>query len=76
ALPGQQVWAVQYRPTQAILRVTCRADINADGTLNTQDVLAFLNAWTAGDPTGDFNRDGNINTLDVLAFLNSWTSGC
>jgi hypothetical protein len=75
-LPGQQVWAVQYRPTQAILRVTCRADTNVDGVLNTQDVLAFLNAWTAGEPEGDFNRDGNVNTLDVLAFLNSWTSGC
>jgi hypothetical protein len=24
------------------------ADINGDGTINTLDVLAFLNAWAAG----------------------------
>jgi hypothetical protein len=36
-------------------------------------VLAFLNAWTAGQGAGDFNDDGDINTLDVLAFLNAWT---
>lgn len=28
----------------------CRGDFNADGTINTLDVLAFLNAWTAGCP--------------------------
>ncbi|MCL4742690.1 MAG: hypothetical protein KJZ54_10860 [Phycisphaerales bacterium] len=25
-----------------------RADLNGDGDVNTLDVLAFLNAWTAG----------------------------
>jgi hypothetical protein len=54
----------------------CRADFNGDGNVNTQDVLAFLNVWTAGDSSADFNGDGNINTQDVLAFLNAWTAGC
>ncbi|HZW08449.1 MAG TPA: GC-type dockerin domain-anchored protein [Phycisphaerales bacterium] len=54
----------------------CEADFNGDGNVNTQDVLAFLNAWTAGDSSADFNGDGNINTQDVLAFLNAWTAGC
>jgi hypothetical protein len=54
----------------------CAADFNADGAVNTLDVLAFLNAWNAGDATGDFNGDGSINTLDVLAFLNEWNAGC
>lgn len=55
---------------------SCRADFNGDGSINTLDVLAFLNAWSAGDPTADFNDDGTVNTLDVLAFLNSWSAGC
>ncbi len=55
---------------------SCTADFNNDGTVNTLDVLAFLNAWSAGDQAGDFNNDGNVNTLDVLAFLNAWTTGC
>jgi hypothetical protein len=54
----------------------CGADFNGDGAVNTLDVLAFLNAWSAGDPRGDFNGDGAINTLDVLAFLNAWSAGC
>ncbi len=54
----------------------CPADFNNDGAVNTLDVLAFLNAWSAGDPSADFNGDGSINTLDVLAFLNAWSTGC
>ncbi|MBK7403781.1 MAG: hypothetical protein IPJ41_03890 [Phycisphaerales bacterium] len=54
----------------------CVADFNGDGTVNTQDVLAFLNAWNAGDSAADINGDGSINTQDVLAYLNLWTAGC
>ena len=56
--------------------IGCPADFNGDGTVNTQDVLAFLNAWTSHDPRADFNGDGAINTQDVLAFLNAWNTGC
>jgi len=55
---------------------TCAADFNGDGAVNTQDVLAFLNAWSAGDPSADINGDGLVNTQDVLAFLNLWSAGC
>ncbi|MFG0241689.1 MAG: S8 family serine peptidase [Phycisphaerales bacterium JB054] len=61
---------------QAALDGACIADWNGDGSVNTQDVLAFLNAWTAGDSTADVNNDGSVNTQDVLAFLNAWTAGC
>ncbi|MDQ7014370.1 MAG: GC-type dockerin domain-anchored protein [Planctomycetota bacterium] len=54
----------------------CPGDFNGDGTVNTQDVLAFLNAWTANDPSADCTDDGSINTQDVLCFLNAWTTGC
>ncbi|MFG0242622.1 MAG: M14 family zinc carboxypeptidase [Phycisphaerales bacterium JB054] len=53
-----------------------RADFNDDAAMNTLDVLAFLNAWGAGDGSADFNDDGSVNTLDVLAFLNEWSAGC
>lgn len=54
----------------------CDADFNGDGSVNTLDVAAFLNAWTAGDPGADMNGDGAVNTLDVSAFLNAWAAGC
>jgi len=55
---------------------SCPADFNGDGEVNTLDVLAFLNVWSAGDMAADFNGDGEVNTLDMLAFLNAWTTGC
>ncbi|MFG0241511.1 MAG: GC-type dockerin domain-anchored protein [Phycisphaerales bacterium JB054] len=55
---------------------SCPADFNGDGDVNTLDVLAFLNAWSDGDPEADINEDGTVNTLDVLAFLNLWGAGC
>ncbi|MDQ7014277.1 MAG: GC-type dockerin domain-anchored protein [Planctomycetota bacterium] len=54
----------------------CVADFNGDGTVNTQDVLAFLNAWTSDDPSADINGDGSVNTQDVIMFLNLWNAGC
>lgn len=55
---------------------SCAADFNGDGIVNTLDFLAFLNAFSAGDPSADFNGDGVVNTLDFLAFLNAFNAGC
>ncbi|MFG0244005.1 MAG: S8 family serine peptidase [Phycisphaerales bacterium JB054] len=65
-----------WAAVQAALDAGCVADFNGDGAVNTNDVLAFLNAWNDGDPRADINGDGNINTNDVLAFLNLWNAGC
>ncbi|MCL4741281.1 MAG: hypothetical protein KJZ54_03670 [Phycisphaerales bacterium] len=54
----------------------CPADFNGDTVVNTLDFLAFLNAYTGGDPRADFNGDTVVNTLDVLAFLNAFVAGC
>jgi hypothetical protein len=54
----------------------CAADFNDDGSVDTRDVLAFLNAWASGDASADFNSDGTVNSLDVLAFLGAWAAGC
>lgn len=66
----------EFSPCEPIIGGGCAADFNGDGSVNTVDVLAFLNAWSAGDPRGDFNGDGAVNTIDVLAFLNAWSAGC
>jgi hypothetical protein len=66
ASPGFGAW----------LGCVCRSDFDGNGSVDTRDVLAFLNAWTAGEPSGDFNGDGTLDTRDVLAFLNAWAFGC
>ena len=54
----------------------CVADFNGDTVVNSLDVLAFLNAYSAGDPRADINGDTVVNSLDVLAFLNLYNLGC
>ncbi|VAX40987.1 hypothetical protein MNBD_PLANCTO03-952 [hydrothermal vent metagenome] len=54
----------------------CEADFNGDDAVNTQDVIAFLGAWAAGDMSADINGDGIVNTRDVIAFLGLWAAGC
>ena len=60
----------------AIAGATCPGDFDADGAVDTRDVIAFLNAWVAGEASADFNGDGAVNTADVLAFLNAWNVVC
>lgn len=60
----------------AAVFLTCRPDVNGDGEVNTLDLLAFLNQWSAGDGGADWNEDGSVNSLDVLAYLNEWVGGC
>ncbi len=50
------------------------ADFNNDGSVNTQDFITYLNAWTTGDASADCNADTNINTQDFICFLNMWTT--
>ncbi|MCW5776007.1 MAG: hypothetical protein KIS87_06180 [Phycisphaeraceae bacterium] len=54
----------------------CPADWNADGSINSLDVLAFLNDYTSGNERADINGDGVLNTMDVLTFLNAFNAGC
>ena len=54
----------------------CPGDFTRDGVRDTRDVLAFLNAWAAGDPEADENHDGVIDTRDVTEFLNAWAGPC
>lgn len=69
---------ISYESTRVVVSRNsgCGADFNGDGSVNTQDVIAFLNAWSSGHASADMNGDGNINTQDVILFLNLWTAGC
>ncbi len=59
-----------------IQNADCLGDFNEDGAVDTQDVLAFLNAWAANDPAADIDGNGIIDTRDVIAFLNAWSESC
>jgi len=64
--------AIGIRSVQAI----CRADVNADGTVTSQDFFDFLVAFFNEDPAADFNQDQMINSQDFFDFIAAFFGGC
>jgi T5SS/PEP-CTERM-associated repeat protein len=68
--------SIVYGDTSVSLRIDCPADFNGDGTVDSQDIVAFLSAFVTGDPSADFNRDDRVNSQDFVLFLNDFIVGC
>jgi len=71
-------FTITYEANRVLVTIanTCIADFNGDGIVNTQDFLAFLNAWSSGNTSADIDGNGTVNTLDFIMFLNLWNAGC
>lgn len=63
-------WCGILRPT------TCLADTNRDGSLDTQDFMAWLDAFLAGDSIADQNLDQDISPADFTAWIDRFDRGC
>jgi len=74
APPGDRT-ALVYEAGRVSLLSTDLADITLDGIVDTRDLLAYLNLWSADDPTADVNGDGVVDTRDFLFFLNLFNDG-
>ena len=62
------LWVIKGRPT---LNLYKREDVNRDGIIDTQDVLAIYqfmqnSTGTEESPVEDVNGDGVVDTQDVL----------
>lgn len=54
----------------------CLADFNCDSAVDGDDVIAFFNAWDAGEIAADVNRDDSVDGDDVILFFGAWDQGC
>lgn len=59
-----------------MLLPACPADFNGDGSVNGQDVSAFVHALISGDASADFDGDGQVDIEDIRAFIAAYTEGC
>lgn len=52
------------------------ADVNGDGVVNTDDLLAVLGAWGPCSPPcpADINGDGVVNVNDILDLIGAWSA--
>ncbi|MEQ8770876.1 MAG: GC-type dockerin domain-anchored protein [Phycisphaerales bacterium] len=65
-----------YEPTLTIeLRVGNAADIDGNGTLNIDDIDAFVAAFLAGEPTADIDGSCTLNIDDIDAFVAAFLGG-
>ena len=55
---------------------TCPADINGDGVLNLNDMIAFQKYYFHGDMRADVNRDGLLTIQDLSQYQGMFNSGC
>ena len=49
----------------------CLGDINGDGAVGVEDVLAVIDQWGTNGPA-DINGDGTVNVEDILLLVSSW----
>jgi hypothetical protein len=62
----------EHRRLQAM---GCTADINADGMVGVDDLLALLASY-GGAGAGDVNGDGAVGVNDLLALLAEYGRAC
>lgn len=74
--PDALAAAAYEHATELVVLARCAADLNADGVIDFFDVQAYLNAYTAQDPSADLNHDGLFDFFDVQAYLNLYSAGC
>jgi Pregnancy-associated plasma protein-A len=54
----------------------CPADLDASGSLDIFDYLAFQTRFAQGDPAADLNLDARFDVFDFLDFQTLFVGGC
>ncbi len=73
---GHMLQQVRYDPYGVPFGIS-KADINADGVLDSADSSLFVTLYNSGSgthPFADWNLDGTLNSQDLIAFGNSYNA--
>ncbi len=55
-------------------RVSCPADLTADGTIDVSDLLTVITLWATDNQDGDVNLDGVVDVQDLVGVIANWGS--
>lgn len=85
-VPSSATAVVEFRSTMGVVHTgpvvdaitvvdLCRADIDASGTIDFEDLLAVLSAWGPCDGCGeDVDGSGGVDFADLIEVLIGWGS--
>lgn len=59
-----------------VIPASCLADLDGNGTLNLDDIDAFVAAFISSDLNADLDDNGTLNLDDVDAFIAAFLAGC
>ncbi len=48
-------------------------DVNGDGTVDVQDLIAVLLAWGTADRAADVTNDGIVDVADLIEVISNWS---
>ena len=65
----EELWKDQ---AAAKSQADCRADLNADGKVDSGDIGLLLGSWGQGRSVSDINRDGTVDSSDLGLLLGSF----
>jgi protocatechuate 3,4-dioxygenase beta subunit/plastocyanin len=51
---------------------TCPADLDGDGVVGVDEILAVIAAWNTDDADADVNDDGIVDVTDLLIVIDAW----
>ena len=64
--------AIYYTVNQG----SCIADIDADGDVDSDDVVEFFGAFESGSDIADTDNDGDVDSDDIVLFFGRFEEGC
>ena len=67
--------AGQFTQFLAFAVTGCAGDLDADGTIDGEDLGLLLTLWGEGDSQADLNQDGVVDAADLALLLAGW-GGC
>jgi len=73
---GHMLHQVRYDPYGVPFGIS-KADLTADGVLDSADSSLFVTLYNSGSgthPFADWNLDGSLNSQDPIAYLNSYNA--
>lgn len=62
--------AIYFNTTEVV--VDCPADIDGDGSVAVNDLLALIAAWGSADPDLDLDGSGIVDVGDLLVVIAAW----